>query len=97
VSLKEVEMHGAFTSLLVVEIAITAIFIAMWFWRSFLDLKEDDHLLLDEAEAHLQREQVGVRSRVDALSRYIVFAGVAWGLLAITLVAGWIALQLHLL
>jgi hypothetical protein len=96
VSLKEVEMQGAFTSLLVVEIAVTAIFIAMWLWRSFLDMKEDDHLLLDEAEAHLQREQVGVRSRVDALSRYIMFAGIAWSLLAVTLLAGWIAMQLNL-
>jgi hypothetical protein len=90
-------MQGAFTSLLVVEIAITALFIAMWLWRSFLDMKEDDHLTLDDAEAHLQREQVLVRSRVDALSRYIMFAGIAWGLLAVTLVAGFVALQLNLI
>jgi hypothetical protein len=90
-------MQRAFTSLVAVEIAITAIFIAMWLWRSFLDMKEDDHLQLDDAEAHLQRGQAGVRSRVDALSRYIMFAGVAWGLLAVTLLAGWIALELNLL
>jgi len=90
-------MNGTFTSLLVVEVAITAIFIAMWLWRSFLDMKEDDHLMLDQAEAHLQREQAGIRSRVDTLSRYIKVAGAAWGLLAVAIVAGWVVSELKLI
>ena len=90
-------MNGTFTSLLVVEIAITAIFIVMWLWRSFLDMKEDDHLMLDQAEAHLQREQAGIRSRVDTLSRYIKVAGAAWGLLAVAIVAGWVVSELKLI
>jgi hypothetical protein len=90
-------MNGTFTSLLVVEIAITAIFIVMWLWRSFLDMKEDDHLMLDQAEAHLQREQAGIRSRVDMLSRYLKVAGAAWGLLAVAIVAGWVVSELKLI
>ena len=90
-------MKGTFTSLLVVEIAITAAFVVMWLWRSFLDMQEDDHLMLDEAEAHLQRDQAAIRSRVDSLSRYIKVAGAAWGLLAVVIVAGWVALELHLI
>lgn len=90
-------MNGTFTSLLVVEVAITAIFIAMWLWRSFLDMKEDDHLMLDQAEAHLQREQAGIRSRVDMLSRYLKVAGAAWGLLAVAIVAGWVVSELKLI
>jgi hypothetical protein len=89
-------MQGTFTSLIVVEIAITAVFLAMWLWRGFLDMKEDDHLVLDNAEAHLQRDQVVIRARVDALSRYILFAGVAWGLLAVALVAGYVVIELKL-
>ena len=69
----------------------------MWLWRSFLDMKEDDHLMLDQAEAHLQREQAGIRSRVDTLSRYIKVAGAAWGLLAVAIVAGWVVSELKLI
>jgi hypothetical protein len=90
-------MTGTFTTLLIVEIAITAIFIAMWLWRSFLDMREDDHLLLDDAEAHLQREQAAIRSRVDTLSRYLKVAGVAWGLLAVVIVAGYFVMELRLI
>ena len=90
-------MTGTFTTLLIVEIAITAVFIAMWLWRSFLDMREDDHLVLDDAEAHLQREQAAIRSRVNTLSRYIKVAGVAWGLLAVVIVAGYFAVSLKLI
>jgi len=90
-------MTGTFTSLLIVEVALTAIFIAMWLWRSFLDMKEDDHLMLDQAEAHLQREQAVIRSRVDTLSRYLKVAGAAWGLLAVAIVAGWVVAELNLI
>jgi hypothetical protein len=89
-------MNGTLTTLLVVEIALTAIFIGMWLWRGFLDMKEDDHLMLDDAEAHLQREQAGIRARVDMLSRYLKFAGAAWGVMAMVLVASWFAIQLNL-
>ena len=90
-------MTGTFTSLLVVEIAITAMFVAMWLWRSFLDMREDDHLTLDQAEEHLQREQVSIRSKVDTLSRYIKVAGAAWGLLAVVIVVGWVVIELKLI
>jgi hypothetical protein len=93
----EANMNGTLTSLLFLEIALTAIFIAMWLWRSFLDMKEDDHLMLDQAEAHLQREQADIRTRVDTLSRYLKFAGAAWGLLAVAIVAGWFAAELNLI
>jgi hypothetical protein len=90
-------MNGTFTTLLIVEIAITAIVVAMWLWRSFLDMREDDHLTLDDAEEHLQRDQAGIRSRVDTLSRYIKVAGAAWGLLAVVIAAGWVVTELKLI
>jgi hypothetical protein len=90
-------MTGTFTTLLIVEIALTAVFVAMWLWRSFLDMREDDHLTLDAAEEHLQREQASIRSRVDMLSRYLKVAGVAWGLLAVAIVAGYFAVELKLI
>jgi hypothetical protein len=89
-------MSPTLTSLLAVEIALTAIFLAMWLWRGFLDMKEDDHLVLDQAEAHLQRDQAVIRSRVTMLSRYLKFAGVAWGVMAVVIVASWFATELNL-
>lgn len=89
-------MSPTLMTLLGVEIALTAIFLAMWLWRGFLDLKEDDHLVLDEAEAHLQREQAAIRSRVTMLSRYLKLAGVAWGVMAVVIVASWFATELNL-
>jgi hypothetical protein len=75
-----------FTSLLVVELVITAIAIVMFLYRGMLDMKEDDHLLLDDAESHLQREQAAIRQKVTTLSRYIKVVGVAWSVLAVVLI-----------
>jgi hypothetical protein len=79
------------------EIVLTVMFIAMWLWRSFLDMREDDHLLLDEAEAHLQREQAAIRSKVDVLSHYLKVTGAVWGLLAVVILLGWVAVELKLI
>ena len=90
-------MSGAFTSLLVVEIVITAIAVAMLLWRGMLDMKEEDHLVLDDAEAHLEREQVAIRQRVTTLSRYIKGLGIAWSLLAVVLLGVWVVEGLNLI
>ena len=89
-------MNGTFMTLLVVEIALTALMVGLWLWRGFLDMKEDDHLLLDDAEAHLQREQSVIRARVNSVSRFLIYAGVAWCLLAVVIVGGMIVTQLNL-
>ena len=90
-------MNETLRSLLVVEIALIAVFVVMWIWRSFLDMKEDDHLVLDEAEEHLQREQAAIRARVKTLSFCIKFAAVAWGLLGAVILASWFAIELKLI
>lgn len=90
-------MSGAFTSLLVVEIVITAVAVAMFLWRGMLDMKEEDHLILDDAEAHLAREQAAIRQRVTALSRYIKVLGIAWSVLAVVLLGVWVVEGLNLI
>lgn len=79
-------MTGTMTNLLFVEIAITVIAAGMFIWRSFMDMKEDDHLILDEAEAHLDREQAMIRQKVNMLTKYIHVVGVVWSVLAVVLV-----------
>jgi hypothetical protein len=78
-------MVGTLTNLLFVEIAVSVIAIAMIIWRSFVDMKEDDHLVLDEAEAHLEREQAVIRKKVNMLTKYIHVVGVVWCVLAAAL------------
>jgi hypothetical protein len=90
-------MSGTFTSLLVVEIVITAVAVAMLLWRGLLDMKEEDHLILDDAEAHLEREQVAIRARVTTLSRYIKVLGISWSVLAVVLLGVWVVEGLNLI
>lgn len=90
-------MGGTVTALLVVEIALTAIVLVMWMWRSFLDMKEDDHLMLDDAEAHLQREQAAIRAKVNSLSRFIKVCAVMWLVVAVGTFGTWIVTELKLI
>ena len=82
--------------LLAVELALTALTLGMWMWRSFLDMKEDDHLVLDDAENHLQREQAAIRARVNSLSRYIKVFGLIWVLLGVATFGTWVVTELKL-
>ena len=90
-------MDGTIFVLLVVELALTAFLLVMWMWRGFLDMKEDDHLLLDEAESHLQREQAAIRAKVNSLTKYIKVFSVMWALLAMVTFGAWVAIELKLI
>ena len=90
-------MGGTVTVLLVVEIALTALVLVMWMWRGFLDMKEDDHLMLDDAESHLQRDQAAIRARVNSLSRYIKVVAIAWLVLAVGTIGTWVVRELKLI
>jgi len=85
-------MTGTFTNLLFVELAVTVVAAAMLIWRSFMDMKEDDHLILDEAEAHLDREQAVIRQKVNKLTKYLHVVGVVWSVLAVV-IAGLFVVQ----
>jgi len=78
-------MTSTLENLLFVELGITIAAAALFIWRSFLDMKEDDHLMLDQAEAHLDREQVVIRKKVNQLTKYIHVVGVVWSVLAVVL------------
>jgi hypothetical protein len=90
-------MSGTFTSLVIVESVLTAAAILMVLYRSMLDMKEEDHLILDDAESHLAREQKTIRSRVTTLSRYLKVIGVAWGVLAVVILGLWVGEGLNLI
>jgi hypothetical protein len=90
-------MSGTFTSLVIVESVLTAAAIMMVLYRGMLDMKEEDHLILDDAESHLAREQKTIRSKVTMLSRYLKVIGVAWGVLAVVIFGLWVVEGLNLI
>jgi hypothetical protein len=82
-------MNGTFMSLLVIEAVLTTAAIVMFLYRGMLDMKEEDHLILDNAEAHLVREQVTIRHKVDVISKYLRIVGVLWAVLLLALFGVW--------
>ena len=90
-------MNGTFTSLLIVESLLTAAVVLMFLYRGMLDMKEQDHIILDDAESHLAREQDTIRHKVTMLSRYLRFIGVAWGVLAVVIFGIWVVQGLSLI
>jgi len=90
-------MTGALTSLLFIEVAITVVAAIMLIWRSFEDMKEEDHLILTEAEAHLDREQAVIRKKVGMLTKYIHVVGVVWSVIAVVLIGMWVVQGLALI
>jgi hypothetical protein len=90
-------MGGTFTTLLIVESVLTGAAVLMFLYRGMLDMKEEDHLMLDEAESHLAREQASIRQKVTVLSKYIKVVGIAWSVLLVVLFGVWVVQGLNLL
>ena len=89
-------MNGTFMSLVVVEAVITGAAIVMFLYRGMLDMKEEDHLILDNAEAHLARGQESIRHRVDVISRYLKVISVVWAVLLVAIFGVWVGQGLGL-
>jgi hypothetical protein len=61
----------------------------MFLYRGMLDMKEEDHIILDSAEAHLVRDQDAIRRKVTVLSRYLKVVAVAWAVLLVAIFGVW--------
>ena len=59
--------------------------IILLIYRSTLTLREDDQLFLDETESHLQDEQSEILSRVNRVTIFVRYVGVASGTLTLML------------
>jgi hypothetical protein len=94
--LEEVRMSGTFMSLVVVEAVLTAAAVLLFLYRGMLDLKEEDHIILGNAEAHLAREQDSIRRKVTSLSRYLKVVGIVWGVLLVAIAGLWVAEGLNM-
>ena len=74
------------TILLTIWGVLTTILIVLLIYRSTLTMHEDDQLFLDEAEHHMQTEQIELLHRMNRLTPYLRFCGIASGLLIIAMV-----------
>jgi hypothetical protein len=90
-------MTGTFMSLVVVEAVLTGAAIVMFLYRGMLDMKEEDHIVLGNAEAHLAREQDQIRHKVNVISRYLKIVGVLWTVVLVAMFGVWIGQGLGLL
>ena len=68
-------MSETFMSLVVLEAVLTAAALVMFLYRGMLDMKEEDHIILDSAEAHLAREQDTIRHKVTVVTKYLKVVG----------------------
>jgi hypothetical protein len=90
-------MGGTFMSLVVLEVVLTAAAVLLFLYRGMLDMKEEDHIVLDRAEAHLVKEQDSIRRKVTSLSRYLKVVGIAWGVLLVAIAGLWVAEGLNII
>jgi len=90
-------MNGTFMSLVVFEAVMTAAAIVMFLYRGILDMKEEDHIILDNAEAHLAREQDQIRHKVNVVSRYLRVVAVLWTVGLIAMLGVWVGQGLGVL
>jgi hypothetical protein len=79
-----------FMSLVIVEGVLTGAAVLMFLYRGMLDMKEEDHIILDSAESHLVREQDAIRRKVTVLSRYLKVVAITWAVLLIAIAGVWI-------
>ena len=76
---------------------LTGAAVLMVLYRGMLDMKEEDHIILDNAESHLAREQDSIRRKVEVISRYLKVVGVAWAILLVAIFGVWMGQGLGLL
>ena len=59
--------------------AITLVLVVLLIYRSTLTMHEDDQLFLDQAESHMEQEQIQLMKRVNKISPYLKVLGALSG------------------
>lgn len=80
--------------LLVVWVAVTAVFFLIWIYQALAGLHEEEQLFIDKSEAHLAKEQEEVFQQMDRLRPYFLGSLVASVVLGVTTFGAWIFQQL---
>ena len=83
-------MSSTLEMLLIVWGVLTALLLILLIYRSTLSIHEEDQLYLDEAEAHMQREQDEIHAKMDRIVMPMRVLGSASGLLILVIAGMWI-------
>ncbi|HWX56740.1 MAG TPA: hypothetical protein VN176_19315 [Verrucomicrobiae bacterium] len=75
------------TPLFIIWIGLTAVLIVLLIYRGTLSMHEDDQLFLDDANAHIAKEQEELVHRMDRLTPWVRICGAGSALL-IVVIAG---------
>ena len=75
------------TTLLIVWAVLTAVLIILLIYRGTLNMHEDDQLFLDDAQAHMAREQQELIGRMNRLQPWVRLFGACSAAL-IVIIAG---------
>ena len=76
--------------LLVIWGVLTALLLILLIYRSTLAMHEEDQLYLDEAEAHMQKEQDEIHAKLDRIAWPVRLLGSASGVLILVIAGMWI-------
>jgi hypothetical protein len=76
--------------LLIVWGVLIALLLILLIYRSTLSIHEEDQLYLDEAEAHMQREQDEIHAKMDRIVWPMRVLGGASGLMTLLVAAVWV-------
>jgi len=83
-------MSSTLEMLLIVWGVLVALLLILLIYRSTLSIHEEDQLYLDEAEAHMQREQDEIHAKMDRIVWPMRLLGGASGLLTLLVAAVWV-------
>jgi hypothetical protein len=64
---------------------LTVVLIVLLIYRSTLTMREEDQLFLDESEAHMQKDQLELMSKVNKLTPIVKVLGALSGVLFLTI------------
>ncbi|HKU22561.1 MAG TPA: hypothetical protein VJQ50_16215 [Terriglobales bacterium] len=67
----------------------TAVLVVLLIYRGTLTMREDDQLFLDQAESHMEKEQMEIMQRADRLGPFIRVFGATSGALIIVIAGVW--------
>ena len=65
--------------------SLTVILIILLIYRSTLTMREDDQLFLDASEAHMEKDQLELMSKVDKVTPIVKVLGAVSGLMGLVI------------
>jgi hypothetical protein len=79
----------AFLGLMILWGILMTVLVVLLIYRGTLTMREDDQLFLDEAEAHMEKEQAEIMQRADRLGPFIRVFGAVSGVLIVVIAGVW--------